>query len=104
MSWVARVLDVKDRCYEGLSAATWGAAAARIVPQIRAVQREVEEALERERLLLQIRMVLGVDDAEAVRLAEQFDPEEVIQAGRLGWKPSSVLDPRLFILGNRVTW
>lgn len=98
------VLGVTRRRYEELSAATWGAAAARIVSQIRAVQRRVDEALERERLLVQIRVVLGVDAAEAGRLAKDFGAEDVVQAGRLGWVPSDAVSPRLFVLANRVTW
>ena len=95
---------MKARRYEELSGATWGASRARIVSQIRAVQRQVDEALERERRLVQIRTVLGVDDAETARLAEEFSAEDVIEAGRLGWAPSDAVPPWLFVLANRVTW
>ena len=98
------MLDVNARRYKELRAATWGASCARIVSQIRAVQRQVDEALERKRLLIQIRVVLGVDDVEAARLAEEFGAEDVVQAGHLGWTPSTGVDPWLFVLANRVTW
>ena len=65
--------------------------------------RQVADYLERERLRVQIRAVLGVDDETARQLAKDFDAQDVVDAVALGWKPGEC-SPRLFVLANTPAW
>lgn len=49
--------------------------------------REIAAKVEEERRVLQIRMILGVGEDEARRLASDHGAQTVIDAGILGWMP-----------------
>lgn len=74
------------------------------VERLGPMARHIADMLERERLRLEIRAVLNVGDDEARQLEKDFDAQDVVNAGALGWKPGDPCSPRLFVLANRVSW